>query len=1054
MSGVQRFLANHKNYIPNATVLSAPVQVIEDAVLEKPVARLGTAVAVISGPYEGMKPSTFELEILDTDASDEPLVTAPIFSGVGSGDIKDIAVTALDERTIEVELGDLGTEDASAYADLLSARVSLRTPGEEGNNFSLYVYRGDISFEPQAISLLTAIPAGTKSITGPEFDWDTKTVGANDVVPLDAHRVSFGEDENNIYVQYRKFINGEFAYFFDPPIKEYVPVGTVVNFVTGSYEVSLWEEVAGEEEPRESYPDVVTLYDLLSAIKETSTYLVVEGAVAFDRKEGGQALSELAIRTDAHYIKNTGFTEVAINEDSPTELIEATCIAAEPKDDEAAAPGSEVWEVRGSVSGLITARVQTGEVIEGEYFEAVIAAKEQTGTDRKGGFTLQGISLVERTGDEVDPVICPGSLTLGIAASEQTLTLTYTARENDPSNSNCAVTSPLSSQECLGIVTSEGEGDTMYQTDTIERLKDLYEWFQTTVEAYSSVAADFDGNVLGGEHPFLYRPISDTNSTPSVFKPLMEVIAEFERTIALIDPLTDAVLRADGNTVWDAAFTALQAVVTDAQGVLGGDPTDAILNIPTGQFSAKMQHALISAGLSPLGKSNANGGSGDACWQDFGSPYYWKVTGDVGGNYAPAFTNRVYYAAKKRTDGKYYSTKEFGFIISATGALKVGDTITLVIAGVPKRAGYALGDKVQLGILGARNIGFAGGVDGDNVQKWFVTDSVYGPRTPYLLDLSTPVAYDDGEVTFLITQGNIPFEKNDKFSFGIEGGHYRWRQVVDGVAGAWSASLPISATPESLADGLALEWELGTAPSFYLGDLYRFLSQQPYSISNLIKPDPDRWQWGDDPAVAIFDLGAAKDDIEALALAFHDLPEDALVNVSGSLDNVTYTWDEYIPWGKDVMAILLEEVQEARYIKVTITGAESSGAGWLYVGPALSFRNSAKVSLNRSYSMQTAPGDSGYSVYKGKGIGSRITWPAGYLHEEDYEPMMEMVDYLKVNGNEALLMFPQFTRPSEVVLGYIRANEIEVNDVFDFQPNEGVDRRFSVDIPLQGVIFP
>lgn len=489
------------------------------------------------------------------------------------------------------------------------------------------------------------------------------------------------------------------------------------------------------------------------------------------------------------------------------------------------------------------------------------------------------------------------------------------------------------------------------------------------------------------------------------------------------------------------------------------------LQLLTDRYEARVKHILISAGISPLGKSEAStDGGGDGCWQDSGDAFYWKVEGSNGGTYAPAFNNTPYYSSKKAPGGSsgamgsgYQSTKEFGFYlrIPCPQHLRAGDTVVLQIgsAGSTTPLGYQRGDTLTLGIVAAQNIGFKGGQDGNNIQTWYVRDNVDGPRPSYALDTDVPVPYNTGGLEFLITQGTIPYKVGDRYEFSIEGGHFRWRKYIGGVASLWSADVEITTAPEALDDGLSLQFFLGSSPAFFAGDIYRFLALQPHALSNVVKPDFDSWQWGAvNPAVMTIDLGSIK-DIEAIGLAFHSIPEGAVVQVAGG-DAGPGDWVEPLVWHKDVMAQLLAAPRTARFLELTIVGAVTGGVGYLFIGEVTTFTNSAQVSLNREYRIKRSSGEvNPYAHFQGKSVGGSVQWPEGHLAEEDYVPMVAMLDWLKMNDDEPLLFFPQSTRADEIVLASCESDSIIFNDVFNFQPDAGRVRRLSCNIPLRGVAF-
>jgi hypothetical protein len=64
-----------------------------------------------------------------------------------------------------------------------------------------------------------------------------------------------------------------------------------------------------------------------------------------------------------------------------------------------------------------------------------------------------------------------------------------------------------------------------------------------------------------------------------------------------------------------------------------------------------------------------------------------------------------------------------------------------------------------------------------------------------------------------------------------------------------------------------------------------------------------------------------------------------------------------------------------------------------------------------------------------------------------------MVDYLKENDNQPVILIPQFTRPNEKHVTRLDADNIDIQDVFGYQPNVDVQRRLSATLPLEPIYF-
>lgn len=1260
MPGTQRFFPNRRNLIAEAVAAAGYVRAIENAVLRRPKARTGSASLAITGAYSGATEATYEFEVLDADPSDSPEISQPVFTGKGNGTLGDIAFTpgTLVAQTFSAELNDLGMPLRAASVELYGNNIVARTSGTGGNTFTLAVDRSALVHTLQSYSLLDDLPAGTESIEGAAYDWDTKLLQGDGTIPTDAHRISFGDNTNDIYLTYKTYINGKLEYHFIPAIRQTVPKGTRVNFVTGSYAVKLYDGATLQE----TFTPVVTLYDFLNLVKTESALITVDSIVAYDRTPTGSASQEFPLNTDAYVQSNTGegseyakgFTNVSIDAGAPTELVIATCIAATPKDDSAAGLGNELWNVDGSVSGSIATRIVSGTPVNAGFYDFTIPQKVPPGFQqvRRGEFQLARIEYVDRvtTGANAEPPappICPDSLTLGVNAVEQQITLTYAKRPKANPDCDCSTMPGASfNPECLGLDSIDNGGSNLaYSADAITRLKDLYDWLADTVEdnsgyragqagAYTSILNTDNGGgfgvdtVAGVMDPFIANPLDRSASriyrisadgieyqdvqAPALLgyvkQSLLKIVETYERTLAIIDK-TSGTLKTDGFTAWDAAFTKLQSdvstyltgaataqtedVVVEADvtsntwvlvytpagdttkkarpaveipvggteayygfvlastaaggtatvyrwgtmdmkvlqdsncatfmlpivgasvaaskycpGLTGqysevsGSPQFSIAGAPTAyviapgansaathklyiprqldanaglqlvpeRYTTRLQYALISAGVSPLGKSDASTDGGDGCWQDSNDEYYWLVEGSEGGGYAPAFSNVPYVSSKYRSgqvvDGVlvpqskgYFSTKEFAFVINVKcpADLKEGDQVVLTIGNAAYPSTYQVGDRLILEVVAAQNLALSGGSNGDNVQTWNVTGSVAGPLPSYAYNPGAPVAYNSGNgLEFLITPGVIDFDKGDKFEFTVEGGHFRWRKVVDGVAGAWSASTAIDTTVNVLSDGLSYQWQLGATPSFVDGDIFEFLALQPYAITNLQRPGFEQWEWGNVAGPSqVWDLGSTQ-AISAIAFAYHTLPNDAGVTVSFSNISAGGPWSnaKTLNVQKDAFYTLFEDSPvNARYVRLVLTGAANAAIGWFFVGEALAFENSAEVTIKRQYQMQQAGTDFNPAAsYRGRGVGSEVRWPEGHLTEDDLGYLCEMLDGLKAEGNEALMFVPQYTRP-DCYMVQVLANEVEISDLYFFQPDEAVARRMSATIPFAPIYF-
>lgn len=475
------------------------------------------------------------------------------------------------------------------------------------------------------------------------------------------------------------------------------------------------------------------------------------------------------------------------------------------------------------------------------------------------------------------------------------------------------------------------------------------------------------------------------------------------------------------------------------------DMTDAKFDGLSKRFEASMDAVRAAAGVTK--KSDASSVSGGNCWRDTGDAYWWEITGSAGGSYAPAFTNTPYFSSRQA--GKnYLPTHEFAFQINVkcNSALKHGDKIILTINDAGWPSTYQVGDTLYLPVIAAQDLFLAGGLDGDNIQVWHVDGSVDGAFPAYVLDGDAPTPYIGAGLGFSVAPGGIPFEAGDTFRFAIEGGHYRWRKGD----GAWSAAAAIPAAPAALSDGLSASFATGAAPSFAAGDLYRYRALQPAALSNVVNPDTERWKWDGPGATLTANLGAMK-TIDCVALAFHTLPSGAMVTLSGSADGIVWDWDEPITWCAGVMAKLFV-ARTAVYLKLAIAGATGGSIGWAWAGQALSTEYSAECQLRRDYSLERGAGLNPSAAFLGATRSGEIEWQNGILKDADMAEIIALLDHVKSNDDEPMILVPQHTRPEEAWPVRVLLDEIDLPEDGGYQPDTGRERRYGVKLSVKGVV--
>lgn len=1086
----QRWLANHRNLVATAELTPSHVKPVSNAVLEVLRARSGTATLKITGEYTGANEATYDFEILDGDAETK-LISAPVYTGVGSETLEDIAADgSVDAQDFKVECHSAGQPAVAAAVEVQGVSIKARTEGVAGNGIHIHVDVSGLTFTPSSFSLIEDVAKGDggegSPMVGPQFDWDTAALGADGVVPLTAHRFAFEGDTSNVYVQYKQFVDNEWKYFTVPALQNDYAAGTRVLFVDGTYTVTIIQD---SPPVTDTLIDIVTLYDFLNLVKTTSTLADVDGVVANDRTPTGQATLDFPLRTQARALLSTGegskaakgFTDVTVEPDANTELVTAECIAIDFKLDPHAWVGHEAWQLKGSVSGELGI-IYTDEPFEGDTFSLTIPKKLPPTTDNGAAtFTLTDFTRADADAPEVK--ICFAGK-LGPNATDQTITLVYTQRPSTACECDDMPVPELNTR-CLG---GEGaEGTNMgYSAEAQTRINGLYDWVSelagkcsryitgkafdgipdasadvgaveqdvtftvptvsgmtqggTTTQSGGTFDIPLDGGAVDTGYADVALPVSFTT-----------LIDSFDQTLQTIDAVTDNTLQTAGFAAWDAAVDAIQAdLVESALAAMGY----RLASVANGKYQFMLRRALAAAGVSPLGKSNASNVSGDGCWQDFGDALYWKVVG-ANGEYAPAFTNHPYWSSRKNADGVYFSTKEFAFILNVKCPedLRVGDTITLTIGNAAGLGTYQVGDVLRLPIIAAADAYLAGGVDVDNEQSWYVTGSVQGAFPPYVFDPDTPTAYNANGLAMQLVMGGVLPAAGDTFLFSVIGAHYRWRK--DG--GPWvgeSPPSPVPSGPVAFDSGLSLEFIPGVKPAFVEDDAWTFRALQQWTAENLKLPNRAPWFPGNATASCevVFEDGVKQ--IDAIAIALHTIPEGAMIQVVGG-DAIGVTdWTETLTWQANTIVKLVDRTASWARLELSGSGVEDAVVGWFYVGPADSTALAGDVeSLRNDYRIERPQvgGLSQGGIFLGKTRSALVTFSEGALDEAGATMLRTLLDHVKTNNDEAFIFLPQATRPDEALLCQVVEDQIDVRDVWKYQPDVVHDRRYSAQLTLQGV---
>ena len=479
-------------------------------------------------------------------------------------------------------------------------------------------------------------------------------------------------------------------------------------------------------------------------------------------------------------------------------------------------------------------------------------------------------------------------------------------------------------------------------------------------------------------------------------------------------------------------------------------PLDSFTVIYADRFQTRCDAILASAGISPLGKSDASSVSDDGCWQDLeGEAYFWAIDGSVRGAYLPAFNNTPYFSS--RSVAKHNAaTHEFAFQLNifCPEKLKEGDSINLVIGNAGWSPTYQVGDSIAVSVIAAAPQTLAGGQNGNANQTWHVDGDVHGAFATFNAT-SGSGSYSNAGLAFTLTRGAIAFEKGSRFAFSAEGGHWRWRKN----GGAWSSpAADIALTPVALSDGITATFVPGVAPSFNAADLYKFAVRQPNAPANVQTPTPFAWRWIGATATLDIDMGSAT-AFDAIAIARHTLPTGASVTVSagsaqGASDALAATLIAVLP---RTLAQLWDVPLSARWVRIAVAGASGGSIGWVAIAQAFRPSLAADVTPRLEYAMDRGTGINPSGSLLGRGRGCTIEW-RGAVQESDYSALAATLDWAKSHGDEPILFFPSPSRADDSYIGKISDDITELQEVTGLQAASTAERRYSAKIGLTAVL--
>lgn len=1058
MSGVHRLFGNNLSVVKDGVLTPSSVKT-SSAIFSTETRRKGSGTAFLMGKYTGLDDANFELKVSSEEGASR--ITQPVFIGAGTGILSGLWISGIGIQDFITRLIDLGTDTLNAEFDMGGLILKAKASGAIGNGISISVNTSELLFVETTFATLEAINEGTIEFKGPQWDWNTVVLNAAGEIPPEGMRLKF-ENDPQIYRQYKMRVASDWVYYLSPGAVRSIPVGSKVYEVTGHRRVVITDGVTPEQ-----YPHVTTLYDFAVQVRTNSELIEVVGVVVDDKTPGGMSCQDFPFVTDAYmhpivmegskYVQRLDDVELqaAVN----TEILEIECIGN-------ADMGGEAWSVEGSVTGALPG-VRTAELYTYGPVHFTIPERLLDYQEPKGGIDFEVRYLSRDTEEgEAEPPVCLEQRTLGAKAKAKVITFTWTKNVSlEGCECSSASVAGFVNADCLGLEELSGGSMGDLDPEYKSRLDGVY----TYINVYTG-----DNTIFYGEGSFSVTGSHTTYGTVTrYFMTGIESLDFRDQMIdwgwtsvmidtnthmcgkeqslkflhnavsILLETLTQIYKVPGALVIWDSLWASIQVdlnVLKDLDG-----PIEELRKVDLDfyeRYQATANLALLAAGIVP-GKSRSS--SEDAgCWSERPDTYYWRASD----GYLPAYNNIVYHSVKRNADNEVYPTKEFAFAIvcACSQHLKVGDTVTVSIDAYGIQiATYQLGDKFSIPIIGAKDLGLSGGVDGDDTHTWQVEGETPGTFPDYLSIAGAEVTYNQNGLQFLIERGGIPFELGDQWTFSVEGGKFRWRKN----SGAWSADLDIGS--QFLSNGVSAAFIDGPAPSFESGDLFAFKVLQPNSVEHIKQPTAERWTWiGSSGTVTVACGGPVL--VSEIFVADHNIPSTATVLIEGSQDGfITTDWSEAMAWNDTVLAKVLTASVTVTHLRLKVTNADNCYIGWMCAGVGLTTTLSPGLTLSRKYASITGGSIlAGSSIPMGVGWGGQLNWENSISQVELLE-LMALLDHLKENNNEPVILLPHVLHEEEGKLCRIDTEEVEITDVFNFQPDAQAKRIQSVTIPLEPV---
>ena len=226
--------------------------------------------------------------------------------------------------------------------------------------------------------------------------------------------------------------------------------------------------------------------------------------------------------------------------------------------------------------------------------------------------------------------------------------------------------------------------------------------------------------------------------------------------------------------------------------------------------------------------------------------------------------------------------------------------------------------------------------------------------------------------------------------------------------------------------------------------------EQVHSFDNAFIADRECWRWDFTTVQMEANFGAVK-LLASLVLALHTIQATAKITLEGSVDGfATISWSQNITWVRDLIVTVLDDLQ-ASSIRLIIENSPGSEIGWVYLGPSITTKYDAEISLRTTYRLGGG-GKLNGKLYQARGRAGSIKWDK-FLNDVDLQSILNIVEHVKVNNDEFLVLVPHFMHPQDSILCRIASEDLQITDVHNYQSDNREHRMLSLSLPLATVFY-